>query len=79
MIGARFTPKFKGSIGAQYFSDVGHLGGPNEIDVLRAGVTLDYQIVQNFAAKLAVNYVRADNGIDDADGWHGFLRFDRTF
>jgi len=79
LIGAQFTPKFKGSIGAQYFSDVGHLGGPNEIDVLRAGVTLDYQIVQNLNAKLAVNYISADDGAGDPDGWTGFLRFDRTF
>jgi len=82
LIGAQFTPKFRGSIGAQYFSDVGHLGdlgAPFEIDVLRAGVTLDYQIVQNFAAKLAVNYVTADTPAGDVDGWHGFLRFDRTF
>ncbi|MCT8990923.1 porin [Chelativorans sp. SCAU2101] len=82
LIGARFTPKFKGSIGAQYFSDAGHLGDRGlgyEVDVLRAGVTLDYQIVQNFNAKLAVNYVNADGGPVDADGWTGFLRFDRTF
>jgi len=81
LIGAQFTPKFKGSIGAQYFSNAGHLDqlGFAEIDVLRAGVTLDYQIVQNFAAKLAVNYVTADTPAGDVDGWTGFLRFDRTF
>jgi len=82
LIGAQFTPKFRGSIGAQYFSNVGHLddlGAPFEIDAWRAGVTLDYQIVQNFNAKLAVNYITADTPAGDVDGWTGFLRFDRTF
>lgn len=80
LIGAHFTPRFKASIGAQYFSDVGHdvlLGAG--VDAIRAGATFDYEIVQNFNAKLAVNYTTFDTPAGDFDQWHGFLRFDRSF
>jgi len=42
-------------------------------------VTVDYEIVQNFNAKLAVNYSTFDTPAGDLDQWHGFLRFDRKF
>ncbi|MET3853053.1 porin [Rhizobium sp. OAE497] len=52
----------------------------------RAGVTLDYQIVENLSTKLAVTYVSQDYGdvgsavgVDDADGVEGFFRLQRAF
>ncbi|WP_156936739.1 porin [Chelativorans sp. J32] len=76
--GYQFNPRLKASIGTQYFSQVGHdvLG---DVDALRSGVTVDYEIVQNFNAKLAVNYSTFDTPAGDLDQWHGFLRFDRKF
>jgi len=78
LIGYQFNPRLKASIGTQYFSQVGHdvLG---DVDALRSGVTVDYEIVQNFNAKLAVNYSTFDTPAGDLDQWHGFLRFDRKF
>ncbi|WEX07680.1 porin [Chelativorans sp. AA-79] len=83
LIGYKFNPRFKASLGAQYFSNVGHDAGTafygGEVDALRAGATLDYAIVENFTAKLAVNYTSFDLPTGDLDQWHGFLRFDRKF
>jgi hypothetical protein len=52
----------------------------------RAGVTIDYQIVDNLSTKLAVTYVNQDYGdvgsaagVDDADGVEGFFRLQRAF
>ncbi|WP_413709157.1 porin [Rhizobium sp. Rhizsp82] len=47
----------------------------------RAGVTLDYQIVDNFSAKVAATYVNRDSDIvgNDVDGVEGFFRLQRAF
>ena len=86
LIGYKFTPKLKASIGAQYYDAVGHdfisnLAG-GDVDVINAGLTVDYEIVENFDAKLAVNYTNIDapagTPIMD-DHWSGFIRFQRNF
>jgi opacity protein-like surface antigen len=83
LVGYRFNPRFAASLGAQYFSNVGHdlLG---DVNAIRAGATIDYTIVQNFNAKLAINYTKFDGFLpgvaeEDPDQWHGFLRFQRNF
>ncbi|QRM42510.1 porin [Rhizobium sp. BG4] len=47
----------------------------------RAGVTLDYQIVENLSTKLAVTYVNHDSDLTggDLDGVTGFFRLQRAF
>ncbi|MDJ1462179.1 porin [Nitratireductor sp. GZWM139] len=86
LVGYKFTPKLKASLGAQYYDKVGHdlpaavWGG--DVDVINAGLTVDYEIVENFDAKLAVNYTNIDApasaGLPD-DNWSGFVRFQRNF
>ncbi|MCC5778109.1 porin [Nitratireductor sp. B36] len=83
VVGFKATPKLTASIGGAYYSNVGHdpmsvaLGG--DIDAWNLGTTIDYEIVENFNAKLAVNYTQFDTPVGDADQWHGFLRFQRDF
>jgi len=46
----------------------------------RAGVTLDYEIVENLDAKVTVNYISQDfDGAADVDGVTGFFRLQRSF
>ncbi|NLS02981.1 porin [Rhizobium sp. P32RR-XVIII] len=47
----------------------------------RAGVTLDYEIVENLSTKVTVNYISNDhdNGVEDDDGVTGFFRLQRSF
>jgi len=45
-------------------------------DLWGAGVTLNYQIVEGFAAKVAVDYVKVEDGDDDV---RGIVRFQRDF
>ncbi|TDW27792.1 porin-like protein [Rhizobium azibense] len=47
----------------------------------RAGVTLDYEIVENLTTKVTVNYISQDhdNGDEDEDGVTGFFRLQRSF
>ncbi|MCG8273938.1 porin [Aquamicrobium sp. NLF2-7] len=83
LVGTHVTPRLKASLGAQYFSNVGH-GRMNEkfggkSDVIRAGLTVDYKIVENLNAKLAVNHTRFQTSDRDYGQWHGFLRLDRAF
>ncbi|MCT8998920.1 porin [Chelativorans intermedius] len=84
LVGYQVNPRFKASIGAQYFSKVGHDVGTTlfggDVNAIRAGATFDYEIVENFNTKLAVNYTKFDTPDGrDPDQWHGFLRFDRNF
>ncbi|WP_309084046.1 porin [Chelativorans sp.] len=90
LIGYQFNPRFKASIGAQYLSGVGHELGEafsvDGIDAIRAGATIDYAIVENFNAKLAINYTTFDGTfltsggvVEDPEQWHGFLRLQRDF
>ena len=79
------TDKLTITPGAQYFSKVdlatdGDFVGDR--DAWRAGVTVDYKIVENFAAKVAVNYQDVD-GTDGVNGGgdqvSGFVRLQRSF
>jgi len=45
-------------------------------DLWGAGVTVNYQIVENFAAKVAVDYVKVEDGNDDV---RGIVRLQRDF
>ncbi|MBN7758014.1 porin [Nitratireductor aquimarinus] len=85
LVGYKFTPKLKASIGAQYYDKVGHdapaaMWG-SDVDILNAGLTVDYEIVENFDAKLAVNYTNVDapTAARLDDHWSGFIRFQRNF
>uniref|UniRef100_UPI0025FF0C7E porin n=1 Tax=uncultured Nitratireductor sp. TaxID=520953 RepID=UPI0025FF0C7E len=83
VLGFKATPKLTAAIGGAYYSNVGHglgtvlVGG--DIDAWNVGTTIDYEIVENFNAKLAVNYTQFDTSVGDADQFHGFLRFQRDF
>ncbi len=46
-----------------------------------AGVTLDYEIVENLTTKVTVNYISQDHddGDEDEDGVTGFFRLQRSF
>ncbi|WP_163271627.1 porin [Chelativorans alearense] len=91
LVGYHINPRLKASIGAQYFGNVGHdpLFG-DDLDAIKVGATIDYEIVENFNAKLAINYTKFDGDVPfvvdgvagslhNPDQWHGFLRFDRNF
>lgn len=81
-VGAQYALKLNEKIsitpGYQFFSKTaldssGEFDGPN---AWKAGVTADFKIVKNMAAKLSVQYYDVDN----ADGQLlGFLRIQRTF
>jgi len=87
LIGYQFNPRFKASLGAQYFSNIGHDElFAEEVNAINVGATIDYAIVENFNAKLAINYTKFDGTVDapaglvtDGDQWHGFLRLQRDF
>ena len=56
--------------------------GNDDAEEWRIGANVDYEIVDGFDVKVAVNYRNIDDGIDgtdDVDGFDGFIRFDRSF
>ncbi|WP_163271629.1 porin [Chelativorans alearense] len=67
------TPKLSVGFGGQYFADA-HF---DSADNYALGAVVDYELVENFNTKLAVNYFDGDNYDDGHVG--GFLRFDRNF
>jgi len=67
------TEKLAITPGAQYFGDYLLIPGN---DAWRVGLTVDYQIVENFALKATVNYTDPDLGNDFVTG---FLRLQRSF
>ncbi|MBB3965057.1 porin [Rhizobium metallidurans] len=72
------TDKLKITPGFQYYGNYGIVAGDfdNNNDAWKAGVTVDYQIVDNFYAKATVNYLETDK----ADGvTTGFFRLQRAF
>ncbi|MGV2098492.1 porin [Rhizobium sp. 21-4511-3d] len=82
------TDKFTITPGVQYTANVdpeeitnGSGRGWDSGHEWRAGVTLDYQIVENLSTKLAVTYVNHESDIagDDVDGVTGFFRLQRAF
>ncbi|WP_378943585.1 porin [Mesorhizobium sp. ANAO-SY3R2] len=62
------------AVGGQYFGDE-FVTGANDWTV---GATVDYNIVKNLDALLAVNYVAGDTAATD-NTWNGFLRLNAAF
>jgi hypothetical protein len=76
---AKINDKFTITPGFQYFGGFG-IRNAEEFrndDAWRAGVTLDYEIVQDFNSRVSVQY----NDIEGAplDRWSGFVRLERSF
>ncbi|MBB3398304.1 porin [Rhizobium sp. BK060] len=77
------TDKLKITPGAQWYGNYG-LNAANNVDVTgfgnddawKVGLTVDYQITDNFYAKATVNYLDGDN-IDDVTT--GYFRLQRAF
>ncbi|BBD36927.1 porin [Aminobacter sp. Y103A] len=70
--------------GGQFFADA-HAGDflnnttlESDLDTWTVGAVVDYKIVENLNAKLAVNYVDTEVGGDD-EYFKGFLRLDASF
>jgi hypothetical protein len=79
------TDKFTITPGVQYTGDSEITGSGTDADfdgghIWRAGVTFDYQIVDNLSTKLAVTYVNHEfeDGSSE-DGVSGFFRLQRAF
>lgn len=73
------TDKFKVTPMVQYFDHYKHNATDTDFadgDAWRVGLTLDYQIVDNFYAKATVDYTDAD---DFDDVTKGFFRLQRAF
>ncbi len=73
------TEKFTVTPTVQYFGNYGHNATDTDFssnDAWRAGLTVDYQIVDNLYAKATVDYT----DVDDEDGvTKGFFRLQRAF
>ncbi|CUX28632.1 porin [Agrobacterium deltaense] len=74
------TDKLTITPGAQYLGTIdiapdGDFTGDR--DAWRAGLTVDYQITQGLAAKVAANYQDIDG--PNGDSWTGFVRLQRSF
>ncbi|AWC24820.1 Putative outer membrane protein y4fJ precursor [Aminobacter sp. MSH1] len=71
---AKYQVNEKLAIGAggQYFADEAN---GTDHDAWAAGAVVDYAVVENLNAKLAVNYEDGDHG----SAWGGFLRLDASF
>ncbi|MGA1829851.1 porin [Rhizobium wenxiniae] len=83
-IGAEYaikvTDKFSIAPGVQYWDNIAYVDGDFDGgDAWRVGVTADYKITTNLAAKATINYTDVDNGAVDGDRWDGFLRLQRSF
>ena len=71
------TDKLKITPGVQYYSNYGVTGGEfNDGDAWKAGLTVDYQIVDNFYAKASVQYLDPKDGDDSTSG---YFRLQRSF
>ncbi len=72
------TDKLKVTPGVQYYGNYGILAGEfnDNNDAWKVGLTVDYQIVENFYAKATVNYLDPDQGSDVTSG---FFRLQRAF
>ncbi len=79
----KLTDKLSVTPGFQYYwtvdqNFVGDFTRSN--DKWAAGVTVDYQIAKNFAAKVSAQYSDVDNGTPaNSDVWSGFFRLQRSF
>jgi long-subunit fatty acid transport protein len=71
------TDKLKITPAVQYYSDYGVTAGEfNDGDAWKAGVTIDYQIVENLSTKISVQYLDPE---DADDVTSGFFRLQRAF
>ncbi|ARO25646.1 porin [Rhizobium sp. S9] len=71
------TDKLKITPGVQYYSDYGVTAGEfNDGDAWKVGLTVDYQIVDNFYAKASVQYLDPEDGDDSTSG---YFRLQRSF
>ncbi|NKM68952.1 porin [Rhizobium laguerreae] len=71
------TDKLKITPGVQYYSNYGVVGDDfGDGDAWKAGLTVDYQIVDNFYAKASVQYLDPE---DDDDSTSGYFRLQRSF
>ncbi|MGR9168963.1 porin [Rhizobium sp. KDH_Rht_773_N] len=72
------TDKLKITPAAQYYGNYGITGDEfnDDNDAWKVGLTVDYQIVDNFSAKATVNYLDPDEGDDVTTG---FFRLQRAF
>ena len=72
------TDKLKITPGFQYYGNYGIVAGDfnDDNDAWKVGLTVDYQIVDNFYAKATVNYLDPDTGNDVTSG---FFRLQRAF
>ncbi|MBB3161803.1 porin [Rhizobium laguerreae] len=71
------TDKLKITPGVQYYSNYGVVGDDfADGDAWKAGLTVDYQIVDNFYAKASVQYLDPE---DDDDSTSGYFRLQRSF
>ncbi|AIC26582.1 porin outer membrane protein RopA 1 [Rhizobium etli bv. mimosae str. IE4771] len=71
------TDKLKITPGVQYYSNYGIDGDDfADDDAWKVGLTVDYQIVDNFYAKASVQYLDPEN---DDDSTSGYFRLQRSF
>ncbi|AHG44694.1 membrane protein [Rhizobium leguminosarum bv. trifolii CB782] len=71
------TDKLKITPGVQYYGDYGVTAGDfNDGDAWKVGLTVDYQIVDNFYAKASVQYLDPE---DADDSTSGYFRLQRSF
>ncbi|ABC91214.1 porin outer membrane protein [Rhizobium etli CFN 42] len=71
------TDKLKITPGVQYYGDIYEAGDDfSDNDAWKVGLTVDYQIVDNFYAKASVQYFDPDNGDDSTSG---YFRLQRSF
>ncbi|MEK1894544.1 MAG: porin [Rhizobium sp.] len=72
------TDKLKITPAAQYYGNYGIVDGDfnDNNDAWKVGLTVDYQIVDNFYAKATVNYLDPDQGNEVTSG---FFRLQRAF
>jgi hypothetical protein len=84
------TDKLKITPGVQYFDSYRNGGYGvfdnyttttdfSDQDIWKAGVTLDYQIVENFYAKASVQWQDHTSATNDDDNWSGYFRLQRAF
>ena len=72
------TDKLKITPAVQYYDNYGVTSGEfnDDVSAWKAGVTIDYQIVDNFSAKVSVQYLDPDNASDVTSG---YFRLQRAF
>ncbi|MGO7071805.1 porin, partial [Rhizobium johnstonii] len=71
------TDKLKITPGVQYYSNYGITDDDfDDGDAWKVGLTVDYQIVDNFYAKASVQYLDPE---DDDDSTSGYFRLQRSF